>query len=131
MILLVYKIWSNARSLILLLLGFDKMSWFYLILAILLESAGTTCMKLSEGFTKPLPSAFILIFYIASLFFFTNSLTDIKLNVAYAVWSGLGTALVALLGFIFFQESVSYLKVVSIGWIILGVVGLNINISHS
>lgn len=107
------------------------MSWFYLILAILLESAGTTCMKLSEGFTKPLPSAFILIFYIASLFSFTNSLTDIKLNVAYAVWSGLGTALVALLGFIFFQEPVSYLKVVSIGWIILGVVGLNMNISHS
>lgn len=107
------------------------MSWFYLILAILLESAGTTCMKLSEGFTKPLPSALILIFYVASLFSFTNSLSDIKLNVAYAVWSGLGTALVAVLGFIFFKEPVSHLKIVSIGWIILGVVGLNMTISHS
>ncbi|KST68072.1 DMT family transporter [Mastigocoleus testarum] len=106
------------------------MSWFYLILAILLETAGTSCMKLSAGFTKTLPSVLILFFYISSLFFFTNSLNGIKLNVAYAVWSGLGTALVALLGFIFFKEPLSAMKIVSIGWIILGVIGLNLSISH-
>ena len=103
------------------------MSWLYLMLAILLESAGTSCMKLSAGFTKILPSVLILVFYTASWFCFANSLNGIKLNIAYAIWSGIGTAFIALLGFIFFKEPLSPMKIVSIGWIILGVIALNLN----
>ncbi|MBD2621639.1 multidrug efflux SMR transporter [Microcystis flos-aquae FACHB-1344] len=103
------------------------MSWYYLIIAILFETAGTTCMKLSNGFTNLLPSALILVCYVASLSIFTVALRGINLNIAYAVWSGLGTALVAVLGFLIFKENLSPLKIVSIIWIIIGVVGLNLN----
>jgi small multidrug resistance pump len=102
-------------------------SWFYLTIAILLEAAGTTCMKLSNGFTNLVPSVLILFFYVTSLSIFTVALRGIHLNIAYAVWSGLGTALVAVLGFLIFKENISPLKIVSILWIILGVVGLNLN----
>jgi small multidrug resistance pump len=106
------------------------MSWIYLLLAILLESAGTTCMKLSAGFTKLLPSTLILIFYVFSLSLFTISLKGIHLNIAYAIWSGLGTALVGVIGFLVFKEPLSPLKVVSIIWIIIGVIGVNLTIKH-
>ena len=104
-------------------------SWYYLITAILLEAIGTIFMKLSNGFTNLISSALIVVFYIASLSIFTMSLRGIHLNVAYAVWSGLGTALVAILGFVIFKENLSTLKIVSIGWIILGVVGLNLTLT--
>ena len=105
-------------------------SWYYLSIAILLESAGTTCMKLSNGFTKVLPSALILVFYVLSLSLFTISLKGIHLNIAYAIWSGLGVALVALIGVLIFKESLSPLKLVSLLWIIIGIIGLNLTVKH-
>ena len=68
------------------------MTWLYLILAILLEVSGTTCMKLSEGFTKLVPSVLIFVFYTASFGMLTLALKRIDVSVAYAVWSGMGTA---------------------------------------
>ena len=67
------------------------MSWFYLMLAIILEVSGTTSMKLSQGFTKTLPSIAMFIFYILSLISLTLALKKVDVSVAYAVWSGIGT----------------------------------------
>jgi small multidrug resistance pump len=106
------------------------MHWFTLLLAILFEVAGTTAMKLSEGFTKPLPSVAMALFYILSLVMLTLTLKKIDVSVAYAIWSGLGTALIALIGIWIFGESLSPLKVTSILLIILGVVGLQLSMSH-
>ena len=106
------------------------MGWFYLLCAIALETAGTTCMKLSAGFTKVFPSALVFVCYVSSLIIFTIALKTINLSVAYAVWSGLGTALVAVLGFVIFKEAVSPLKIVSLSWIVLGVIGLNVTFKH-
>ena len=102
------------------------MGWFYLLWAIVFEVSGTTCMKLSQGFTKLLPSVFLFIFYILSFISLTFVLKKIDVSVAYAVWSGLGTALIAVIGIIWFKESVSAIKIISLGLIILGVVGLNV-----
>ncbi len=85
------------------------MSWFYLILAIILEIIGTTSMKLSQGFTKTLPSIVMFIFYILSLISLTLALKKVDVSVAYAVWSGLGTTLIALIG-IFISGAVHYYK---------------------
>lgn len=104
-------------------------SWHYLIIAILCEVAGTTCMKLSNGFTNFIPSALILVFYIASLSNLTIALKGINLHIAYAIWAGVGTALVAILGCLIFKENISSLKIASIFLIIIGVVGLNLNIN--
>jgi len=103
------------------------MSWFYLLLAILLEVSGTTCMKLSGGFSRLAPSILIFVFYGASLGALTLALKKIDVSVAYAVWSGLGTALIALIGVLWFREAMTSLKAVSVALIIIGVIGLNLS----
>jgi small multidrug resistance pump len=103
------------------------MHWFYLTMAILLEVMGTTCMKLSEGFTRLIPSVLVFVLYGVCFALMILALKRIELGVTYAIWSGLGTALIALIGIVWFQESVSLLKIVSIGFIVLGVVGLRLS----
>lgn len=100
-------------------------SWIYLIVAILFEVAGTTSMKLSEGFTRVIPSVLIFICYGICFSFLTLSLKKIEVSVAYSVWSGLGTTLIASIGVIWFRESMSIAKFISIALIIVGVVGVN------
>lgn len=97
---------------------------FYLLLAILFEVAGTTSMKLAYGFTQIGPSIFIFVFYILSFGFLTLSLKRMEVSHAYAVWSGLGTLLIAVIGVLFFNEPMSIIKVFSLGFIIFGVIGL-------
>lgn len=103
------------------------MSWIYLLLAIFSEIIGTTSMKISEGFSRLVPSIMIFVFYGLSLSFLTLALRRIDIGVAYAIWSGLGTALIAAIGIIWFRESLSLMKVVSILLIIAGVIGLNMS----
>lgn len=102
-------------------------AWLYLILAILFEVAGTTSMKLSEGFSRLLPSILLFVFYAASFVAVTIALKEIEVSIAYAVWSGLGTALITVIGILFFRETVTTLKIVSIILIIIGIVGLNLS----
>ena len=102
------------------------MTWTYLALAILLEVAGTTCMKLSDGFTKMVPSILLFVFYTLSFGMLTLALKRIDVSFAYAVWSGVGTALIATVGVLWFREPMTALKLISLGLIIIGVVGLNL-----
>jgi small multidrug resistance pump len=108
-------------------LGFSvtHMSWLYLVLAIIFEVTGTICMKLAEGFTKLAPSVLMFVCYALSLTMLTFALKKIEVSVAYAVWSGLGTALIASAGILWFKEPLTALKIASTGLIILGVIGLN------
>lgn len=103
------------------------MSWVYLLLAILLEGAGTVSMKLSQGFTKWLPSIMVFILYGLSLATLTLALKKIDLSIAYAVWAGIGTALIAGVGILWFREPVTAFEAVSLGLIIVGVVELNLS----
>jgi small multidrug resistance pump len=100
-------------------------SWIYLILAIVFEVSGTTCMKLSEGFTKIVPSVLIFVFYGLCFIFLTFTLKRIEVSVAYTVWAGLGTILVAIIGIVWFRESATFIKLLSIALIIIGVIGIN------
>ena len=101
------------------------MSWLFLALAIVLEVCGTTCMKLSEGFSRLTPSVLIFVFYGLSFVAFTFALRRIDVSFAYAVWAGLGVLLIGAVGILYFKEPVSVLKIVSIGLIIIGVAGLH------
>jgi small multidrug resistance pump len=91
-----------------------------------LEVAGTTSMKLSNGFTKPVPSVLIFVFYAMSFILLTLALKHINVSIAYAVWAGMGTALIAVIGMVYFAEPMTGLKLVCVGLIILGVAGLNL-----
>lgn len=101
------------------------MHWFYLASAILFEVAGTTSMKLSYGFTRLLPSVLLFVFYAISFVSLTFAVKKIDMSVSYAIWSGIGTALIALIGVYWFKESMTLLKFFSIVLIIIGVIGLN------
>ena len=101
--------------------------WLFLAGAIALEVAGTTSMKLSEGFTRLVPSVLLFLFYAASFVALTFALRSIEVSVAYAVWSAVGTALIAGIGILYFGEAATFLKFVCIVLIIVGVVGLNLS----
>jgi small multidrug resistance pump len=102
------------------------MGWVYLVFAILTEVAGTTSMKISEGFTRLVPSVFIFVFYGVSLVLLTLSLKKLDVSLAYAVWSGMGTALIATIGILWFREPMTAIKLASLALIIIGVLGLNL-----
>lgn len=107
------------------------MEWIYLILAIILETLGTTFMKNSEGFTKLLPALGTLLTYGLCFIFLSMSLKKIPVSVAYAVWGAAGITIISVIGIFVFKESVSVLKMVSILFIVLGVIGLNFSgVSH-
>lgn len=101
--------------------------WLYLVLAITLEVSGTTAMKVSEGFTKLGPAVLTGICYSLSLTALTFALKTIEVSIAYAIWSGLGTALIAAVGMWWFREPLSILKVIALGLVILGVIVLSLS----
>ena len=101
--------------------------WIYLVIAIVFEVAGTTAMKFSEGFTKTVPSVLMFVFYILSLVALTYALKKIDMSMAYAVWAGVGTALITIVGIFLFKEPAGMVKILSIVLIIIGVVGLHLS----
>ncbi|MEZ5670593.1 MAG: multidrug efflux SMR transporter [Alphaproteobacteria bacterium] len=100
------------------------MSWLFLVMAITLEVAGTTCMKLSDGFTRLTPSVLVFVLYAAAFTLLVFTLKRLELGLTYAIWSGVGTAATAVIGIVFFDEAATLLKLGFIGIIIVGVVGL-------
>jgi len=103
------------------------MAWIYLSLAIIFELTGTTLLKLSNGWTKPLPVAGLAVSYILCFWLLALALKKIELGVAYAIWSAVGIVILTAIGIAFFKESVTFSKLIFIGMIIIGVVGLNLN----
>jgi small multidrug resistance pump len=102
------------------------MGWIYLGTAILFEVAGTTAMKLSEGFTRPTPSVLLFVCYGLAFTALTLALRTVSLSVAYAIWSGVGTGLIAILAFLLFAEPITAWKLVCLALIVAGVVGLHL-----
>ncbi len=102
------------------------MHWLLLAAAILFEISGTTCMKLSEGFTRPLPTVGIFVFYLASIGCLTLAVRVIDISVAYAIWSAVGIAVIATIGVLVFNEPVTPPRVFCLALIVTGVVGLQL-----
>lgn len=100
-------------------------AWGLLAVAIALEVLGTTCMRLSAGFTQWLPSVVMFVSY--ALAFACNALVvkTLDLGITYAVWSGVGTVAAAIIGIVLFREPATALKMVFIGLIVIGVLGLH------
>ena len=97
-----------------------------LFFAIILEVSGTVSMNLSSNFTKLISSISIFVFYAASFVALTFAIKKIEISVAFALWSGVGTALIALIGILYFKEAATMLQIASIFLIIAGVVGLKV-----
>lgn len=103
------------------------MHWLQLLGAILFEVAGTTSMKLSDGFTRLVPSVLLFACYAVSFILLTFAIRRIEVSVAYPVWSGLGTLAIGVIGWVLFKEQMTWIKVISILAIVGGVVGLTMS----
>ncbi len=102
------------------------MAWLYLFCAIIFEILGTTALKVSNGFSVLMPSILTVIFYTVCFVVFSQALKSIEVGIAYAIWCGLGIFIVALIGIVFFHESISVIKIISLLLIIAGCVGLKL-----
>lgn len=105
-------------------------AWLALLLAIVAEVIGTSALKLSEGFSKPWPSAVVVAGYAVAFYCLALTLKHLPVGVAYAVWSGAGTVLIALVGVVAFRQKIDAAGIVGIALIIAGVLVLNL-LSHS
>jgi small multidrug resistance pump len=102
------------------------MPYLFLALAIGSEICATLSLKYSEGFTRLLPSLIVVVGYAVSFAALAQALKNIPVSTAYAIWSGVGTAVIAAIGFTFLGESVNAWKLSGIALIIGGVVALNL-----
>jgi small multidrug resistance pump len=100
--------------------------WLALLLAIVCEVIGSTGLKASEGFTKPLPSAIVLLGYTAAFFFVSLALKTLPLNMVYAIWAGVGTALISLVGVVVLGERLNWPMGIGIALIVVGVALLHL-----
>ena len=106
------------------------MTALMLALAIASEVVATVALKASDGFTRPLPAAIVVVGYAISFFMLALVLKHFSVGTTYAIWSAVGTSSVALIGVVAYGEAANALKLASIGLIVLGVIGLNAAGSH-
>ena len=101
------------------------MGYMYLMLAIVSELIGTSLLKASEGFSKLFPTVGLLVSFSLAFFFLSLSLKTIPLNLAYAIWSGLGTVATVIISILIWKEKVNFASITGISLIIIGVIVLN------
>jgi len=100
--------------------------YIFLAVAIALEVFSTSMLKYSEGFTKFYPSLAFIVGMSASFYAIAQTMTIIPLNIAYAIWAGLGTVLTALVAIFIWKESINLYSGIGMGLIVVGVVVLNL-----
>ncbi|CAM2770258.1 DMT family transporter [Streptomyces albus] len=98
--------------------------------AILAEVLGTTAMKYSDGFSKLVPSLVTAAGYVVAFVLLAHTLKTMSVGTAYAIWSGAGTAAIALIGMVFIGEAVTAAKILGLLLVICGVVVLNLDGTH-
>ena len=109
------------------------MHWIYLTIAILSEVIATSSLKAADGFTRWAPSLIVVIGYSASFYFLSLTLRTLPVGVAYAIWSGVGVALVSLIGWAIYNQSLNWTTFIGITFICVGVIVLTLfskTVSH-
>lgn len=102
------------------------MHWWYLALAIAAEVVATSALKTAAGFTRPLPSLLVVLGYGMAFYCLSLSLKVVPVGVAYAIWSGVGTALIAVIGWLWFGQTLDFAALIGLALIVAGVAVLQI-----
>jgi small multidrug resistance pump len=100
-------------------------TYLFLIGAILCEVAGTMLLPISQNFTKIIPTIALSMFYLLAFYFLSFVVNKLPIAIVYATWSGLGIFTIAILGYVFFKQSLSWQAIMGLFLIILGVVLVN------
>lgn len=106
------------------------MGWILLGLAIVAEVGATTALRYSNGFSNLIPSVVTVVGYVFAFAMMSRALRTIDLGIAYAVWAGIGTAIVATIGILVFGEPGNAAKALGLAMIIGGVVLINLQGAH-
>ena len=100
-------------------------TYLFLIGAIFCEVAGTMLLPISQNFTKLIPTTLLTIFYLTAFYFLTFVVNKLPIAIVYATWSGLGIFTIAILGHIFFKQTLTWQAIVGMFLIVAGVVLVN------
>lgn len=101
-------------------------NYLFLAAAILCETIGTSVLKKTEQFTKPVPTLVFIIAMAASFYLLTFALKSIPVGIAYAIWSAAGIVLISLAGYFIYRQSLDFPAMLGIGFIVAGVVIINL-----
>jgi len=107
-------------------MGLQTLSWLLLAASIAAEVAGTIALRYADGFARLTPSLVVGASYAAAIWFMSIAVRHLEVGLAYAVWAGSGTALTAVLGILWFGESMTLLRIGGVAMIVIGVVVLNL-----
>ncbi|MBS3804455.1 MAG: multidrug efflux SMR transporter [Oleiphilaceae bacterium] len=102
------------------------MHWIYLPIAIVAEVVGTSFLKSSEGFTRLTPSVIVIVSYMVAFYFLALTLKTLPVGVTYALWAGAGVALIAIAGYVFFDQTLDVPAIIGICLIVSGVIVINV-----
>ena len=102
------------------------MNWIFLSIAIMSEVVATSALKAANGFTRPWPSVVVVLGYASAFYFLSLTLRTIPVGVAYAVWSGVGIVLVAVIGWLVYGQKLDLPGVLGMALILAGIVVLNL-----
>ena len=97
------------------------MQWMYLAIAIVCEVIATSALKASEGFTRLVPSVVVVLGYVVAFYCLSLTLRSIAVGIVYAIWSGVGIVLISLVGWLLFGQTLSWLALLGMGLITVGV----------
>ena len=100
-------------------------TYFLLLIAIFCEVAGTMLLPVSQNFSKLIPTVCLTIFYLASFYLMTFVMDKLPIAIVYATWSGLGIFTIAILGYIFFKQSLAWQAILGLFLIVFGVILVN------
>jgi small multidrug resistance pump len=102
------------------------MHYVYLAIAILAETIATSTLKSTQGFSKPLPTAVVVIGYATAFYLLSIIVKTMPVGIVYAIWSGVGIVLVAIVGFVWLKQTLDLPAIIGIGFILTGVLIVNI-----
>tara|TARA_B100001741_G_scaffold26460_1_gene19159 strand:- start:183 stop:515 length:333 start_codon:yes stop_codon:yes gene_type:complete len=100
-------------------------TYFFLIAAIFCEVAGTMLLPVTQNFTKLIPTSILAICYLSAFYLLTFVVDKLPIAIVYATWSGLGVFTIAILGYIFFKQSLSWQAILGLFLIVVGVILVN------
>ena len=100
-------------------------TYIFLIAAIFCEVAGTMLLPISQNFTKPVPTVALSAFYLTAFYLLTFVADKIPIAIMYATWSGLGIFTIAILGYIFFKQTLAWQAIMGLFLIVIGIILVN------
>ena len=100
-------------------------TYSFLFIAIFCEVAGTVLLPVSQNFTKIIPTICLTVFYLISFYLMTFVMDKLPIAIVYATWSGLGVFTIAILGYIFFKQTLAWQAVAGLFLIVIGVILVN------